>query len=284
MASIDEVLGGLGSAKLTHDYDPDVADAAVFGRTLRIWQGEELVWGGPLLTRTVSKDGIDLQARNHEFWMGLDEDGPVVEDKEFVAGTNKLSNPGFELGDLYWRTGENSKWTVEAANAETGSYSARVTANPTSDDVLQSDESFEAEAGQEFRLAVKAKRLTGTVGQLRPQLIFEGKFQPTNIFDPIWVDGSWVDASIYAGGTAGDSSFSGGVATIGPVTQPQLITNPTLTATNPNPPSSPWVAWASTGGAWNSFPGVYQQDSPPRPVTVLRTRPSRCTTCTKALG
>lgn len=223
MASLDEVLSGLGSCKLSLDWSPDTDEAAVFGRVLRIWQGEELIWAGPLLTKTVSKEGIDLQARSHEYWLGLDEDGPVIEDREFVAGTNKLSNPGAELDLLYWRTGENSKWTLDTANERSGAAAFRVVGDPAIDDILESDESFEAEAGQEYGLTIWAKRLSGTRGILRGRLVCEGKFNPSNLLpDPEMEDEeTWANVSTYPA----DVAFLDPGFRIGPTTVPDLISN-----------------------------------------------------------
>lgn len=248
-ASIEEVLSGLGAVRLTHDWSPDVDTEAEPGtRVLQIYKGEELIWAGPLLSKTPGKDGIELAARSHEYWLGLDEDGPVVEDKEFVAGTNKLSNGGFELGPLYWRIGENSKWVVDTADSDTGSYSARIASAPEISDPLQSDESFEAEEGQEYRLSVRAKNPDGFDKLLRYYLVREGKFEQYNLFPPITADG-WEDFSAGIGGTAGDASVSGSTAVIGPTTKPQLITNPTLIGTVNDPPDAPWTSWGSDAEA-----------------------------------
>src|SRR5207237_412918 len=104
--------------------------------------------------------------RSLEWWLGLDNDGPVIEDRTYIAATNKLSNGGFELFGpdglaLYWKTSEQSKWSIATSSAITTDNSV-----DGKDDVLASTETFEAPGGAVFRASVSHQRPGGATGRL----------------------------------------------------------------------------------------------------------------------
>jgi hypothetical protein len=184
----------------------------------------------PLLRYTPSDEGVNIGGRSALWWLGSGDIGPTIIDREYVSGANKLGNPTFAEDDLYWRLpAEGSLWTFSGGNA------SNVGGNPK-DDVLESDEKFPTRPGYSYRLLVSG--ITGT-GRLRLRTLFEGQFNPPNL----WVNGDLQDGttgwtpSAYAtivndpANAYGDQEW---VMRCSPIPQPQYISDPGL----------------ETGGGW----------------------------------
>lgn len=214
-ATLQEVLMGLGSWGLELDWDPSLlADTdPEAGHALLLYWYEIALPPQLILRRSPAESGVVIGGTSAEWYLGLDGDGPVIEEREYVAGTNKLSNPGFDLGDLYYRLAEGTEWEIADGVA-------RVVGAPTKDDVLQADERFEAKAGNQYRLAGRIKKAVADVDRLRLRAVFEGRFARRNLLpDPGFAGAGWVDAS----DVAGDTEISGGQLVIGPCTRRAII-------------------------------------------------------------
>lgn len=225
-ASITETLMALGDFELELDYDEDLVAELEFQRHVLFYWGEEPIYTGVLLRRRIGTDKVTVGGRSLEWWLGLDDDGPLVEDREYLACTNKLSNPGFELGALYWRLGEGSFWAIREQTGEphAGTWAAAVTGDFAKDDVLASDERFEAEAGNQYTVSARVHRPSGSVGRMRLRTIYEGKFDPPNLV----TNGGFASATGWTNVSefSGDAAVESGHLRMGPTTQSELLSNP----------------------------------------------------------
>lgn len=245
--SVQEVLMGLGQFDVELDWSPDLVSELAFFRHLLFWWGEELIFAGPILTRQRSRDLLKIGGRSLEWWLGMDKDGPLIEDRTYIASTNKLSNPGFEQQDLYWRTSETSKWTWPASNARSGTYCAQTTADSADakDDVLSSTETWESAAGASYSLSGYVERLSGSVGRVRLRAIFEGRFNPTNLVpngnfesgNSGWSGSNGQSVIANDSGNAQNGSY---VLKLGPNPQPEMLSNGGFA-------SGALGAWSDTG-------------------------------------
>lgn len=241
-ATITETLMALGDFQLDLDYDADLVAELDFFRHVRFYWGEEVIYTGVLLRRRIGRERVTIGGRSLEWWLGLDDDGPLIEDREYLACTNKLSNPGLELGDLYWKTGEGSLWTIreQAGEPRTGTWAAAVTGDFTKDDVLASDERFEAAAGNQYLVSAWVKRPSGTVGRLRLRTKYEGRFDPPNLVTNgnFATTSNWADTSEYAA----DAAIESGHLRLGPTTEKELLGNPSFE-------TGDFTYWATEVGA-----------------------------------
>lgn len=186
-ASLTETLMAQGSWSLDMDWDPQVfAECQNFLHVLLYW-GEKQI-GPPLVItqRKGTEEGITIGGHNMLWHLGFEGIGPMIRDRRYASGKNKLSNPSFELGagdfenggNLFWRTSENSDWRFSTElTARTGIGVAHVIGDPQSNDVLESEERFEARPGDTFRAGCYVKRTSGTKGRIRIRVVFEGRFK-----------------------------------------------------------------------------------------------------------
>ena len=179
--------------------------------------GGNLVVAPMILQGVVSsEEGMTLTGCGVLWYLGLGAVGPMIVDREYVSGKDKLGNGSFLLGDLDWRRpAEGSLWTVSSG-------AAACAGGLVVDDVFQSDEPFKTRPGHSY--LVTAKDVTGA-GRLRVRAVFTGRFNPPDIlvngsFDLGafgWILGSF--ASIQpSGGRSGPASMR-----IAPITKPQLF-------------------------------------------------------------
>lgn len=257
-------------------WDPELFDLIEDGDCLQVWHGQDLVYAGPMTRRPrFSRGGVELAGMGHKFWLGLDDVGPIVEDEEFVAGTNRLSNGGAEFDFEHWRAAENTQWIiVTGGNVIAGSHGFQVRLDPPADDVLQSDEAIDAKPGMQFQFGAFARRVYGDVGRLRFRLVYVGRFDNPNLL-PAFDSGAWTDESedptdcdivgdlarmgpttrkavaldlstwTDASEVPADTATSGTHLYIGPTTRRQLLPNPYF-ATGAYAPE-----WTVTGGTWS---------------------------------
>ena len=119
--TVDSVIMALGGCSIDCEADPELAkllrlDLPPADRPLfhiLFYTGEEHDATRVLTQQTVTATRITLGGPSPEWHLGT-ERGPLIEKREYVAGTNKLSNPSFEppLGTLRWRFAEGSGWEV----------------------------------------------------------------------------------------------------------------------------------------------------------------------------
>lgn len=152
-----------------------------------------LIYCGPLLRVAGDERGLRIGGRGLAWFMGAGDDGKMIDDHEFVAGTNKLSNGNLDLVDLYWETDEGTLWAFSAG-------SATLSAAPVEDDVMGSSESWPVRWRQEYRQTLTATRTSGstTKGRLRLRRTYTGRFTHPELavgYDQ-WGGGSYGDITI----------------------------------------------------------------------------------------
>lgn len=199
---------GLGSFDFSYRPDAEAAPLPVDYSHIHLYEGEQLVYTGVVL-RT-SRARRSFGGHGLDWWLGLDSDGPLIEDREYIAGTNKLSNGDFGDGDVLWRVDEDPMWAIAGGVAS-------IVGTPEGAEILASDESFECEPGQLLRTEADVRRTTGTLGRLRVRTVFEGLFRHGNLLTGV----GWTDFSP----KPGDTYVSGGELILGPVTRRQVVLN-----------------------------------------------------------
>lgn len=177
-AVVQEELMALGDIEITVDYDlafvNEVVDAEGKPKKVHILvydaDGNLICPPYVLLRADVDESGVTIGGRSVLWWLGLDDEGPIIEDREFVSGHNKLSNGDFHLDEVLWAFGSDTAWTIHSGVAET-------TGNSTPWDILTSQEKFSTEAGQQFALSFTSIRANGTVGKIRTRAVLAGHFK-----------------------------------------------------------------------------------------------------------
>jgi hypothetical protein len=252
-ASLTEVHMGLGGFALDHDYDPAIAAvlAAPYCHLVLYW-GEEPFYAGVVTEYLPTPEGIRIAGRGLDWWLGLDSDGPLILDREYIAGNNKFSNGAFVFGDFLWRQAENSLWAIdEGAQAATHSGGA------LKDDVLAPDESFECRPGASFRAsATLLGGLVGLPGRVRLRTIYDGRFLVPNIlpnpnFELDGASRAWeADSATYLIITNPNASHSG-QRTLNslPIPKPQLFNDPSFELGGTGWGTAADTAFVSTGNA-----------------------------------
>jgi hypothetical protein len=198
-ATITQTLMGLGELRVDVDDDPELAaeivGQATDGRGILVYQGEQLVDGWIKVGDAPSREGTELDCVGTEWLLGGDNDiGPTVDDREYIAGNNKLANPAFQyLGSEEttdpatglpatrttadaWKLADSTGWLIALGLAtSTLALLAGTTVDPSISlpgDVLTSDESFETRGGNLWKGQVTALRRSGATGRLRLRLVY----------------------------------------------------------------------------------------------------------------
>lgn len=233
----------LGTFSIDFDWDPELFAELIDGRGVLIFWGEQLIYGGIKLGDNPSQDGITITGVAPEWLLGSDTVGPTLEDKVYVAGNNKLANPAFvylgseETKDIHtgdpttrvtadaWKLPDPTGWVIASGSAtSTTALTDGLDLDPSvtlPGDILTSDEKFETFGGDLWRAQVTAERLSGSIGHLRIHLVYDGHFTHPNLLDdPL----DWTLSEL----TSGDGSISSDHFTVGPITQPQGIDNPSF--------------------------------------------------------
>lgn len=119
---LEQVLMALGSCTIDCEPEPELARLLELHRPpaerplfhALIYWGEDHIATAVILLEKATSRAITIGGPGPEWHLGTDDRGPLIFDREYVAGTNKLSNPSFEppLGTLYWRFAEGSGWEV----------------------------------------------------------------------------------------------------------------------------------------------------------------------------
>ncbi len=186
--TLDEVHLGLGGFSADFNWSPTLARWLVEYNQLRVWWGEKLIYLGVILTPDTAKSGITVSGRGPGWYLGgADSIGPLIEDREFVAGNNKLDNPLTPasiaaVGDLDWTFAEGSLWIL------TPNYVFH--ANPPfaevdADDVLACATDWEVAPGQLHTFSVVVTAGPATFGgRIRVRRVYKGTFATPNIGQP----------------------------------------------------------------------------------------------------
>jgi hypothetical protein len=241
--TLTEVLMAIGSFSIDLDWDPELMAELVDGRGILFYWGEQLIYGGIKLGDNPSRDGITITGVGPEWLLGDDTLGPTLEDKVYVAGNNKLSNPAFvylgseETTDIHtgdpttrvtadsWKLPDPTGWVISSGAAtSTSALTDGFDLDPDvtlPGDILTSDEKFETFGGDLWRATVTAQRLSGTIGHLRAHLVYDGHFRHPNLLAP---PASWTPFLE----DGGDASVSGTSFLFGPIAQPQYVPNPSF--------------------------------------------------------
>lgn len=181
MTFFEEVLGGLGEFSFEIENDPRFRDLHLERWFLRRYDGERHAYTGIVLDRpSFSERGIIFTGRSAEWLLGLDDSGPLVEDRRYVSGVSRLSNGDLSLGNVLWGTREDTGWAF-------ASGAANMASAPTADDVLTHHEGFDdVLPGDTYEASVTA---VVTSGRLRLRFVNEGSFVPPNLLDGVgWGD------------------------------------------------------------------------------------------------
>lgn len=239
---LTQVAGGKRLPRKVHilAYDPD----------------DELIYTGVLLRVEGDERGLTIGGRGMFWWLGSGGIGPLVEDWEFIAGTQKLSSGDFSKGLLYWSTPQDTAWGLGGAP---GAYvvaaywpvPAPGTSPPHREDVLESEESFRALAGFGFEAKMTVSPLVGTLRRLWLRLVYSGRFVHPNVY-PAPSAGGW-----FRWGAGGSSIEADGRLKIGPLPQPEANTNPLF--------AGGMTGWFSdTGGfTWDGVNAIYTEGAAP---------------------
>lgn len=233
-ATLVERLGALGDLTLTHSWDPMIYALLRKDALLRIWKGEKL-YAPSVVTRRGgdARQGITIGGRDPRTLLGHDNWGPVIERREFLAGTTRLSNGDFSLLDpaipthaLFWTFTEGTSW-----QAGGGAVALNPAVVPLKDDVLLATEQPPALAGQQWEAKAFAGWPTpGThpEGKLRLRLIWFGHFDnPELLTNPDFELGpgdGWGTAFFVVVETGGARTGTYALRA-GPIPKPQLISN-----------------------------------------------------------
>ncbi len=215
----------LGSWSADIDWDPSLDELIYDGSHMRFSQGQEPIYTGVITKKRPGGKtrAIGVSGRSLAYWLGLDDDGSVIIFRDYVAGTNKLSNGSFELAELFWVFGENTGWRlITSSSAYDGSVYAAAYYNLTDvDDVLRCTEDWECLPGANYVAGCWARGLggiggLGLPGRLRSRLVFDGTFDTPDLANnPTWLGWS----------QPGGISVSGTDLRLGPIPQHQVFVN-----------------------------------------------------------
>src|SRR5688500_16776376 len=123
---VQEELMGAGAWSVDLDYRADVRAELVDDENrprkvhALVYDPDDVLLYPPLLLLSVVGDeyGLRIAGRKLLWWLGVEDEGLIIEDREYVSGFDKLSNGSFDLGDLYWRrVSEDSRWVFGVGSA-----------------------------------------------------------------------------------------------------------------------------------------------------------------------
>ena len=201
-----------------------------------IYQDESHVATRVVLQTTANAEGIVIGGPGPEWHLGTDDIGPLIEAREYVAGTNKMSNPIGDpiMGTLYWYFAEGSGWALDGGAPGSRTRLLRMLGVPIGDDVARSTEPWSVKPGQVYETGFSCRRPTGAgVGRLRLRAVYTGQFQHPDVLegdgqfeDPVpWTDISEAsdDAEVVRYSTHSTAGL--GAARIGPTTHRSVLVN-----------------------------------------------------------
>jgi len=230
-AFIEEALMAEGRGEFATDYSPallaELLDVSGRPKKLHLHLSKSDGVGGWTLSdimvlQSVTTDeyGIVLGCSGLIWWLGTPGGpGPIIREKLFVSGANRLSYGDFELNVSGapipgWTTIQGSLWIAAVGAAHAGSAGgAYINGDNIADDILVSAEpAFPVVAGQQWSSLVYAQGGAG-VGRIRMRTVFAGRFYPPNLL----TNGGFESTAGYAEGSTvpgdavivlGDSVFA----------------------------------------------------------------------------
>lgn len=193
---IEEVHQGLGSWKLDLDWDPALDELVDFYNHVRVsWFGTPIYLGVLLKHRKSRTVGIHAEGRQADWWLGLDDRGPVIRERRYYAGNDKLSDGSFAFDDLYWQFADPTEWTI--APGVGYAIQDAITPRPPAlerRDPLTSLEQIPVLPGETYRAAGRALRFAGAAGRLLLRPVITGRFVAAERA-PSLDSGGWTDIS-----------------------------------------------------------------------------------------
>lgn len=234
MPTLEEKHLGLGGGELTARYDPEFVDEAKPYRHVVFYRHGKPFGAFVILAPTVSREGVTLSGYGPGFWLGTDNDGPVIENREYIAGNNQLDFGDFEALDALnfpegWDRDDGSRWARTHDDVHSGSHAISVTGGLGKDDVLKSSQPRDVPAGALVRASCWALHVAGTEDRVRLRTVYEGRFaQPDLLGDTSFIP----DIDNPTTHWANESEFEGDITfpdddtiVMGPITQPQYVEN-----------------------------------------------------------
>ncbi len=123
----------------------------------------------PFVLRSVAGDdhGLTIGGPGVLWHLGSDGAGPMIDDREYLSGADKLGNPTFALdpADTDWATGD-TRWVIYPGFAVVAGAAYDV------DQVLASDEPFRAVAGADYKTVATIRRESPGLGRLRLRHVY----------------------------------------------------------------------------------------------------------------
>lgn len=265
MPYIEDGLMEVGDFEIELNYDPAIAtwDAEDWLAIdppdrpkvhVLVYEGERLAAAPFVLLRKHGDErGFVIGGQGIEYWQGGDV-GPLIDFAEFLSGRDRLANGRFDGLDK-WSLADGSGWAFYNIGGSTG---VRILTNPSKDEAVVSEETFDVRPGQEWGAVASIRRAGSGAGKFRLRLVLDGQFLHPNILP----GGTFEDPSLWAAGDylaveAGGQRSGTRALRIGPIPKPQLIIEPNFAAGG-----SHWLGvsgLAFTGAALRCFPIPYPQ-------------------------
>lgn len=192
---VHEAIMVAGDVSIEVDFTPETYDALTvetpLGRRpanlyvlVRNLAGDLLY--PPFVLRRVDGDetGLKIGGPGILWSLGAGGIGPTITFAEYLSGANKLSNPVFALNppDTLWRTpSEDSAWVIVAGEATCAG-------GRDGDDIFEPDERWGTRPGLSY---VAAASGLAYWGRTRVRTLYEGRFNPPNLFPPLVTGGAW---------------------------------------------------------------------------------------------
>lgn len=172
----------LGEGSVETDYREDLADEVKEYRHLLVYEGERLVDAGVILRPDVTAEGVSITTRALDWHLGDDVAGPFIDDREYISGQEKLSNPTWADGWEFWEVPSEGTWRIDASTGLPLTASMGPNEWPLENEVIASDEKAHAPPGAQFRGAVVLSRdAPYAVGKIRLRHAYDGKFEHPDI-------------------------------------------------------------------------------------------------------
>lgn len=184
-ASSTRVHMALGQGDYSFDYHPELVAVLKRGWHLWLYEGEEVIDLGVIPTEPeITADEIKVTTRGVEWHLGGETVGHLIEEKEFVNGVNKLSNPDFSRGLNEWDVPEETLWALQGsqmvalAPPPPDPFAPATLEDEPGDDIFSSEESWKVKPGYEYNIWLYGYRdHSSGAGRLRLRVVWDGNFQ-----------------------------------------------------------------------------------------------------------
>ncbi len=259
----------VGDLAVDLDWTPEVYDALWDSDNRRprnlymlVMQGSTLVYP-PFVLRRVDggEEGLSIGGPGILWALGAGAVGPPLDDREYLSGANKLSNPldpanPLDPPDLYWITGD-SAWVIGAGYATVSSA-----VELYEDQLLGSDEPWPVVPGAQYTSSVTIGRIAGySVGRLRLRHHYTGgPFAHADQLPPFSTWGASTGTNLGQHDIVFDSGA--GAFRAGPSAMPNLVIDGEFAV---GPLGADWGtigAWGQgTDGGWNGATYAFTDNS-----------------------